>query len=73
MRQKKERLEWYLINNLKVYCDSLKNAISTQEIKNAAEKLDMFCVESMDWNTSLFKRCTILTTNAFKFVKNNQQ
>ncbi len=64
-----ESLEWYLVNQLKAYLTSLSTATSTQEIRMAAEKLNMFCVESMDWDTDLFKRCSAITKNALRFSK----
>lgn len=68
---RKESLEWYLINNLIKYLEALNTSKTAGEIKVATEKLDMFCVESMDWDTSLFKRCTQITELGLKIAKNS--
>lgn len=64
-----ESLEWYLINNLKEYFDEINNATTAKQIKQATEKFDMFCVDSMDWDTPLFERCTKLTNLGLKLAK----
>lgn len=68
---RKESLEWYLINNLINYLSVLNTSKTAMEIKTATEKLDMFCIECMDWNTPLFKRCTKITDLGLKLVKAN--
>jgi hypothetical protein len=68
---KQESIEWYLINNLKQYLEILSNAETAMEIKKATEKLDMCCIESMDWNTPLFKRCAKITELVLKVEKNS--
>jgi len=64
-----ESLEWYLINNLKGYLTAINTATTTKQIKQATEKLDMFCVDSMNWNAPLFKRCTKITDLGLKLAK----
>ena len=67
----KESLEWYLINNLNKYLTSLIIANTSQEIKIANEKLGMFCIDCMDWDTPLFKRCTEITNLGLKISRYN--
>lgn len=69
MNPKNETLEWYLLNQLKAYLTTLNTATTTQEIKIAAEKLGIFCVENMDWDTDLFKLFSATTKNALQFSK----
>lgn len=72
-RPKQESLEWYLINNLRKYLEVLNCAETAEQIKSATEKLDMFCIESMDWDTPLFKRCTTLTDLGLKVAKQERE
>lgn len=65
----KESLEWYLINNLKKYLEALNVAVNVKQVKDATERLDMFCIESMNWDTQLFKRCTEITKAGLKIGK----
>lgn len=71
MNPKKESLEWYLVNNLKKYLKELISAETITQIKKSTEIIDIFCVESMDWNTALFKRCTKITELGLKITKNS--
>ena len=64
-----ESLEWYLINNLKEYFSAVDNATTAKQIKQATEKLDMFCVDSMNWDAPLFKRCNKITELGFRLAK----
>ncbi|OGT26075.1 MAG: hypothetical protein A3B71_04235 [Gammaproteobacteria bacterium RIFCSPHIGHO2_02_FULL_42_43] len=67
----RESLEWYLINNLNRYLESLTAAGSAQEIKIATKILSRFCVDCMNWDTTLFKQCTKITHLGLKIAKNN--
>ncbi len=67
--QKQESLECYLINNLKKYLEALNCAETAVQIQKATEDLDMFCLDSMDWDTPLFKRCTKITELGLKVSK----
>ncbi|MBA2655187.1 MAG: hypothetical protein H0U71_09025 [Gammaproteobacteria bacterium] len=64
-----ETLEWYLINNLEEYLNSIKKANSGIEIEKASKILDRFCLESMDWDTTIFKKCSELTKFGLKLSK----
>jgi len=67
----KESLEWYLINNLKKYVEKLNIAETSSQIKLATEKFDTFCIESMDWDTPLFKRCSKITELGLKLARSD--
>ncbi len=66
---KQESLEWYLANNLEDYLKDLEEAQKPNEIKVATKILSRFCIESMDWDTPLFKRCTKITELGLKVSK----
>lgn len=68
---KKESLEMYLINNLKIYLNALNNAETATQIKQVTERFDMFCIDSMNWDTPLFKRCTKITKLGLKAAKSS--
>ena len=61
----KESLEWYLLNNLKEYFRSINDTKSSEEVKRVTQLFSRFCVESMDWDTDLFKKCSMLTRIGF--------
>lgn len=67
----KESLEWYLRNNLIDYLEDLKKIESPGDLKICTRILSRFCVESMDWDTPLFKRCTKITEIGLKIAKNS--
>jgi hypothetical protein len=67
---KRESLEWYLINNLKDFLISIKQAQSKQALNTATRILSRFCLESMDWDTELFKTCSEITELGLKISKN---
>lgn len=67
----KESLEWYLRNNLINYLENLKNIENPSDLKISTRILSRFCIESMDWDTPLFKRCTKITELGLKIVKNS--
>lgn len=64
--------EWYLFNNTKKYIDALKIAHTSMEVKNAATVYGMFCTESMDWDTELYKKCAALTEMGYKLARVNK-
>lgn len=45
---KKESLEWYLLNNLTKYSESVSKANTKEDIKRATKIFSRFCVETMD-------------------------
>ncbi len=63
--------EWYLINNLNNYLELLIITNTSTAIKSASEKLDMYCIDCMNWDTPLFKRCMKITRLGLKIAKNN--
>lgn len=65
----KESLEWYLINNLNSYISALEEAATSEQIKVATHVFRRFYLESMDWDTPLFKRCSDLSKTATKLSK----
>ncbi len=64
-----ESLEWYLINNLNTYLKNIINANTSGSVEKATILLDRFCLESMDWDKPIFKRCTELTELGYKLSK----
>jgi hypothetical protein len=54
---KQETIEWYLFNNLKKYLSSIADTENPIEIKNATGRLSIFCTESMNWDSELYKKC----------------
>ena len=64
-----ESLEWYLVNHLKEYFGTMNIATTENQIKQATEKFDMFCIDSMNWDTPLFKRCTKISELGLKIAK----
>ena len=66
---KTENIEWYLRNNLIEYLDSVKKANSRIDLENATKLLDRFCLEGMDWDNKLFKKCSELTSLGLKISK----
>lgn len=66
---KLESLEWYLRNNLGDYLLDIKKADTSIQIKKATYILSRFCIESMDWDTYLFQRCTKITELGLKLAK----
>lgn len=71
LKPQKETLDWYLSNHLKKYLVSVKKADKPLEIRNATGILSRFCTESMDWDTELYKKCTVITSIGFKLGKEN--
>lgn len=65
-----ESLEWYLRNNLADYLKKIKTSENSHDLKIATKILSRFCLESMDWDTPLFKRCTKITEFGLKLAKN---
>ncbi|MGY1490794.1 hypothetical protein ACW4YW_15415 [Methylobacillus pratensis] len=65
----KESLEWYLINNLNDYRTLLINNPSLIELENATRALIRFCTESIDWDSTLYKDCSEITTLGMRSAK----
>lgn len=65
----RESLEWYLQNNLNSLRRNLVSAGTKRDITNAARAFTRFCTESMDWNTELYRKCTVITELAFRLGK----
>jgi len=65
----RESDEWYLLNNLTKFQQSLNSAESKQDVKNASSILSRFCVESFNWDTDNFKKCVALSEEGFTLAK----
>lgn len=65
----RESLEWYLRNNLNSLRRDLVSARTKRDITNAARAFTRFCTDSMDWNTELYRKCTVITELAFELGK----
>jgi len=65
----KESLEWYLRNNLNDYLKVIDKVDNSNDLKIATKILSRFCLESMDWDTPLFKQCTKITELGLKLSK----
>lgn len=61
-----ETLEWYLLNYLKRYLEVINESESSEEIKKSSQIFSRFCMESMNWDSELFKRCSKLGNSGFK-------
>lgn len=59
-----ESVEWYLLNNLNRFKEILENSPSKHEFENGMRVLSRFCIDSMDWNSPLFKAATSITEQA---------
>lgn len=70
-QQERESLEWYLKNNLNDYLSSVERASTPNDLKKATRVLSRFCLDSMDWDTPLFKRCSQITELGLKIAKNS--
>lgn len=66
---KNDSLEWYLANQIRRYIVALESSTSKQEIENATAMFSRFCTESMDWDTSLYKKCAAITASGTKLAK----
>ena len=64
-------LEWYLRNHLNDYLSSVEHADNPNDLKAPTRILSRFCVESMDWDTSLYKRCSLITGLGCMIAKNS--
>lgn len=69
LRPEKETLEWYLINNLSQYLAMVERTDEPIEIHNATSIFSRFCTESMDWDTSIYKKCMGITKIGFQLGK----
>jgi len=70
---KKKSFEWYLLNNLKSYIQLINDSQSSQDIKKATKIFSRFCVESMDWDTELYKKCSSLTCAGLKLASGSDK
>jgi hypothetical protein len=50
---KRESMEWYSINNLEQFKDSLERAGTISDIEKADLALSRFTVDSIEWNSRL--------------------
>jgi hypothetical protein len=64
--------KWHLLNNTKKYIDALKAADTPIDVKNAVTDYGMFCTESMDWDTELYKKSSALTEMGYKVARVNR-
>lgn len=65
----KDSIEFYLLNNLVKYRESLLSAESSQEVDNAASIFGRFCTESMDWGTKDYQAYIDLSTQGHAAAK----
>lgn len=65
----KDSDEWYLLNNLTDFRQSLAAAKSKQDVEKASKILSRFCVESFNWDTDNFKKCAALSEEGFSLAK----
>lgn len=69
---RKDSDEWYLLNNLNDFRQSLVSAKSKQDVERASKILSRFCAESFNWDTDNFKKCAALSDEGFMVAKNYQ-
>ena len=67
----RESLEWYLINNLTNYLNTIDQANKPYVIKSATANFGRFCTESMDWDTALNKKCTAITEIGYQLGRDD--
>lgn len=65
----KETLEWYLKNQLNTYLLAINIADTWVELDKANKILRGFLIDSMDWNTDIFKRCSEVTSCCDGYIK----
>ena len=65
----KDSIEFYLLNNLAKYRESLLSAESRQDVDNAASIFSRFCTESMDWGTKEYQAYIDLSTQGYAAAK----
>lgn len=65
----KDSVEWYLQNNLLDYEKALVSSKSKKEIKDSTRSLSRFCVDSLDWNSDIFRACTEITARGMRLAK----
>lgn len=65
---KSESVQWYLLNNLQSFKQTVENSPSRHEIENEARILSRFCIDSMDWDDPLFKAATAITEQAKRAI-----
>lgn len=59
-----ESREWYLLNNLRRFRDTVERSSSRSEVEGATRLLNRFCIDSLDWDDPLFKAATAITEQA---------
>jgi hypothetical protein len=59
-----ESVEAYLRNHLTSFREGAVPATKPADVKNSASALSRFCVEHMDWDSDLFRRCMALLEKA---------
>lgn len=61
--------EAYPLTHVRLLSDNARRSYSFDEVRNSARALSKFCVDSMNWDSPLFKRCEALTATVFKHAK----
>lgn len=69
VRPNEGSMEFYLLNNLAKYRQSLASAESKQDVKNAASIFSRFCTESMDWETKGYQHYIELSEEGFSLAR----
>jgi len=64
-----DSIEFYLLNNLVKYRQSLVAANSKQDIENAASIFGRFCTESMDWETKDYQKYIQLSEKGYAITR----
>lgn len=62
-------VENYVRNNLDAFIGSLSNAQSASDISNAGHVLERFAVDSLEWQSTLFRHVISLSNRAFSIAK----
>lgn len=66
----KDSIEFYLLNNLMKYRQSLVTAESKQDVENAASIFGRFCTESMNWDTDEYQKNIRLSESGYRIARN---
>ncbi len=59
-RHEKDSLEWYLGNHLDSYLKVMGSDTPKVDMERADHIFGRFCIDSMDWDTSIFKECSAI-------------
>lgn len=65
----KDSVEWYLLNNLLDYGKALASYKTHEEIGDATRSLSRFCIDSLDWDSEVFRACTEITVRGRRLAK----